>query len=200
MSELEPEAAPDESGAEDPLVADASAGVVGERVSAILRAAEDAADEIRAEARGLSDRLLRKTRETAQVKITELTSEAEQLRREAEDYARDMRMAVEAYATKHRQDAEAEARRLTEGAEGQAKAILETAHARAQRIDEAARRQEETLRAESQRLEQRRRQALRSVGELMAMLEELVDETHEQRLELDETLKDRRLLGRHRAP
>jgi len=67
----------------------------------------------------------------------------------------------------------------------------------AQEIEEGARRHQEAIRAETQRLEERRKQALRGVRELMAILEELLDEAKESaRQPLDETLTDRRLLGR----
>jgi cell division septum initiation protein DivIVA len=174
-----------------------SSDAVGERVSAILRAAEEAAQQMRAEAQRLSDRLLQEARDSAQAKIAELTNEAEQSRREADDYARDLRMAVEAYAKKHRQDAEEGARRLTDEAEARAKTVLESAQAGAQRIEEGARRHQGALRSETQRLEERRRQALTAVRELMTVLEGLLDEAHEEPARaLDETLADRRRLGR----
>jgi len=111
----------------------------------------------------------------------------------------DMRMAVEAYAKKHRHDAEEAARQLTDEAEARAKSILESAQEGAGRIEAGARRHQETLRAETQRLEGARRQALNGVGELMATLQELLgDTTGEPRQELDATLTDRRVLGRHR--
>ena len=203
MSELEREQAMHESGADGTTPPkDASGprdlGAIGERVSAILSAAEDAASEIRADARRKSDQLLQEADRSAQAKIAELTKEAEQSRREADDYARDMRMAVEAYAKKHRHDAEEGARRLTEEAEARVKSVLESAQEGARRIEEGARRHQETLRAETQRLEERRRQALHGVRELMAVLEDLLDEAKGEPSpeKLDETLSDRRLLGR----
>jgi len=204
MSELEREEAtdpPDPSGAPVSDSAGSSdPGAVGEHVSAILRAAEDAAEQIRGDARRLSDRLLRQAREVAQAKIAELTEEAERSRREADEYARDMRMAVEAYAKKHRQDAEKAARQLTDEAEARAKSVLASAEEGARRIEEGARRHEETQRAETQRLEERHRQALTGVRELMAVLQELLDDANEEpRQGLDVTLKDRRQLRRHGA-
>jgi len=201
MSDLRHEEATDTTGAEAPArpsTGDRSpdAGAVGEPVSAILQAAEDAAEQIRTDALRLSDRLLQEARDTARAKIAELTNEAEQSRREADDYARDMRMAVEAYAKKHRQEAEQGARRLTEEAEARAQSVLASAQEGAKEIEDGARRHQETLRAETQRLEERRRQALHGVRELMSILEELLHEANEAREPLDETLTDRRLLGR----
>src|SRR6266487_6313683 len=89
MSELEREQAMHESGADGTTPSeDASGprdlGAIGERVSAILSAAEDAANEIRADARRKSDQLLQEAGRSAQAKIAELTMEAEQSRREAD--------------------------------------------------------------------------------------------------------------------
>ena len=203
MSELEHEEATDESGASGAPISDGSAasnlGAVGEHVSAILRAAEDAAEQIRADAGRLSDRVLEEARDAAQAKIAELTDEAERSRREADDYARDLRMAVEAYAKKHRKDAEEAVRRLTDEAEARAKSVLESAQEGAHRIEEGARQHQEVLRAETRRLDERRRHALDGVRELMAGLEELLDEKKIEPPDLDATLTDRRLLGRRRS-
>jgi hypothetical protein len=203
MSELEREEVTDRPGSSGAPVSDGGSsdpGAVGEHVSAILRAAEDAAAQIRADARRLSDGLLQQAREAAQAKIAELTEEAERSRREADEYARDMRMAVEAYAKKHRQDAEEAAGQLTEEAEARAKSVLESAQESARRIEEGARRHQENLRSETQRLEERRRQALTGVRELMAVLQELLDDANEEpRQGLDATLTDRRHLRRHGA-
>jgi cell division septum initiation protein DivIVA len=175
---------------------------VGRRVSAILAAAEEAAQQIRVDARSAADGMLRKAEEDAEARIVELTHTATEARREADEYARDMRMAVEAYAKKHRHEAEDEARQTTSEAESRAKSILESARERAEKIEQSARRHQEELRAETHRLEDRRRQALRGVRELMAVLEELLQDANQEPARardesLDETLTDRRVLGRH---
>jgi DNA anti-recombination protein RmuC len=182
------------------LAGSSDPGAVGQHVSAILRAAEEAAEQIRADALRLSDRLLEQTREAAGAKIAELTEEAERSRSEADEYARDMRMAVEAYARKHRQDAEEAARDLINQAEARAKSSLESAQEGARRFEDGARRHQEQLRSEIQRLEERRRQALDGIRDLLGILEELVDDAGgEERQELDATLKERGALGRQRT-
>jgi cell division septum initiation protein DivIVA len=92
-------------------------------------------------------------------------------------------------------------RRTVSEAEARAKSILESAREGAERIETGARRHQEELRAETHRLEERRRQALRGVRELMTVLEDLLEEAHEEpRAKRDETLEttlaDRRLLHR----
>jgi hypothetical protein len=201
MNEPEQVEATDESSASDAPVSNVGASsdptAVGEHVSAILRAAEEAAEEIRADARRLSDRLLQQASETARAKIVELTEEAERSHSEADEYARDMRMAVEAYAKKHRQDAEEAARELTDEAEARAKSILESAREAARQAEEDALRHQQALRAETQMLEERRRQALNGVRKLMTILEGLADEASDERSEdLDATLNDRRVIRR----
>ncbi|HEX6491436.1 MAG TPA: hypothetical protein VF002_08725 [Gaiellaceae bacterium] len=205
MSELERETT-EGSGADGaarvrPGPPEADSGGVGERVSAILHAAEEAAEQIRSEARLETDALVREAQREAEAKISELTQTAAETRREADDYARDMRMAVEAYAKKHRQEAEEQARKLTAEAEARAQSILAAAQADAQRLEEAARRHQEALRSETHRLEERRRQALHGVRELMAILEELLEEAHEPAPDetLTGTLEERRRLLGHRS-
>src|SRR3954452_25345360 len=103
MSDLRHEEATDTTGAEAaarPSTGGPSpdAGAVGERVAAILQAAEDAAEQIRTDALRRSDALRPGARDPARPKVGELTNEAPQSRREAHDSARDLRMAVEASA------------------------------------------------------------------------------------------------------
>jgi hypothetical protein len=175
---------------------------VGERVSAILRAAEEAAEQIRADARQKSDARLRQAERDADARIAELSRDAETTRREVEEYARDMRLAVEGYATKHRQDAEEEARRTTSEAEARSKAILESAQENAARLEEGATRHQQALRAETHRLEERRSRVLDGVRELMAVLEELLEDAKAlppRGEALDETLADDRMLSRQRG-
>jgi predicted nuclease with TOPRIM domain len=82
-------------------------------------------------------------------------------------------------------------------AEASAKSILESAREDTQRLEADERGRQEALRTETQRLEEGRRQALDGVRELTAILEELLEGTHEPRgPTLDETLGDRRTLGR----
>ena len=61
----------------------------GSRVAAVLNAAEEAAETIRAEARRHADEVLREAKNDAGARVEELTREAERVRAEADDYARD---------------------------------------------------------------------------------------------------------------
>ena len=176
---------------------DVRARATRDPASAVLTAAEDAAEQIRVDAQRRAGELLHRAEHSTESKIAELTQAADDASREAGEYARDMRMAVEAYAKKHRQDAEEEARRLVADAEARAKSIIESAREDTQRLDADERGRQEALRAETQRLEEGRRQALDGVRELAAILEELLEDAHAPRgPTLDETLGDPRTLGR----
>ena len=84
----------------------------GTRVAAVLNAAEEAAETIRAEARRHADETLRQAKVDADARVEELTREAERVRSEADEYAKDIRGAVDSYGTQARRDAEQEARKL----------------------------------------------------------------------------------------
>ena len=58
---------------------------VGERVAGVLRAAEDAAEQIRADARSEAAAVVERAHEDAAARIQELTRAAEQTRADAED-------------------------------------------------------------------------------------------------------------------
>src|SRR5688500_16566488 len=77
---------------------------VGRRVSAILAAAERAAEELRTEAKREFSELLGRAESDAASRIKELTAEAERTRGDADDYASDVRLAVDAYASQHRRE------------------------------------------------------------------------------------------------
>ena len=120
-------------------------GEVGTRVATVLNAAEDAAEQIRADA----------------------TRAAEDIRRRAENEAR-------AYATRRRQEAEEEAHRVIAEAQAQAHAIRQAAHAEARGIEEAAVREQERFRAQTVALEKRVEHALDGLRGVTAELQDVV--------------------------
>ena len=62
---------------------------LGDRVAHVLNAAEEAANQIRVDARREGVRIIQEAEATAATRVDELTREAEQLREDAEHYARD---------------------------------------------------------------------------------------------------------------
>ena len=118
--------------AEEQAVAQPS---VGDKVNAIIAAAESAAQEITDKARLEAHNILRMAEQQASERITELTREAAQAKTEADQYARDMTEAADSYGTQHRRTVEEEARRLLADAEAKAKEQLETAQAKANELE-----------------------------------------------------------------
>jgi vacuolar-type H+-ATPase subunit H len=72
---------------------------VGDKVNAIIAAAESAAQEITDKARLEAHNILRMAEQEASDRITELTREATQAKAEADQYARDMTEAADSYGT-----------------------------------------------------------------------------------------------------
>lgn len=147
---------------------------VGSRVSAILAAAERAAEELRTEAKREVSELLGRVESDAGARITELTAEAERTRSDADDYASDVRLAVDAYASERRREAEEEGRRAVAEAEEQARAMRETAEDMARQIDGDAHRRVDELRQEITLLEDRRERAFQSLRDVAAQLEDVL--------------------------
>ena len=65
---------------------------IGDAVAGVLRAAEEAAERIRSEARTQAREIVERAQGDASARIAELTREAERTRSDAEDYARDIRV------------------------------------------------------------------------------------------------------------
>jgi cell division septum initiation protein DivIVA len=85
---------------------------VGDRVTAVLAAAEQAADELRADARAESERLVREAEERAQQRVEEIAGEPERLLAEAEQSAADLQARAHEEATRIVAAAEARAAEL----------------------------------------------------------------------------------------
>jgi vacuolar-type H+-ATPase subunit E/Vma4 len=149
---------------------------VGDAVAGVLRAAEEAAEQIRGDARAQAEAILARAREAADTRIEELTREAVRTRSDAEDYARDIRDAVEGYASQQRREAEEEARTILSEAEEQARAMRAAAEGMAEQIEGDAKRRNDGLREEARSLEERRQRVLEGLREMAAQLNELFPE------------------------
>jgi hypothetical protein len=149
---------------------------VGARVTGILEAAEQAAEQIRSDSLRQAHETMRRAETDAEAWIEELTREAQRVRAEADDYARDIRQAVDSYGTQARREAEEEARKLVTDAEEQARATREAAQAMAEQIQEDARRRNEPLQRETRALEERRQRVLDGLRDLAAQLQDALVE------------------------
>ena len=121
---------------------------VGQRVTGVLNAAEEAAAQIRAEAE----------------------SDAARTRQEAEREADQWRME----ANRRRQEAEQEALRKLAEAEAEGKRIREEAEATARETEAATRRRQEELREETRVLEEHRQRALYELRDIAAGLQDVL--------------------------
>jgi hypothetical protein len=159
---------------EDTAAASGRIGDVGSRVDAILRAAEEAGEALRAEARAEAASIRERADQDARARISELTAEADRARREADDYASDIRLAVDAYAAQERREATEEAERARAEAQEEARAMREAAEAMARDIEAEARRRAEDLRQEIRLLDDRRQRAFESLRDVAAQLEDVL--------------------------
>jgi hypothetical protein len=157
---------------------------VGARVTGILEAAEQAAEQIGSDALREASETMRRAEADAQARIEELTREAERVRLEADDYARDIRQAVDSYGTQARREAEEEARALMQSAEDHSRSIRESADAMAEQIQAEAHRRHESLLREAKALEERRQRVLDGLRDLVAQLQDALVEPsgHEESL------------------
>lgn len=149
---------------------------VGEAVAGVLRAAEEAAEKIRAEARTQAIEIVEAARGDATARIEDLTRDAERTRRDADEYANDIRQAVESYGSQQRREADDDARRILAQAEQQARATREAAQEMAGQIEGEARLRNQGLRDEIRSLEERRERVLVGLRELAAELNGLFPE------------------------
>jgi hypothetical protein len=149
---------------------------VGSRVTGILEAAEQAAEQIRSDALREAHETIRRAEANAKVRIEELTREAERTRGEADDYARDIRQAVDSYGTQARREAEEQARQALTAAEDEARAVREAAQAMAEQIQADARKRHEFLNREAKALEERRARVLDGLRDLAAQLQDALVE------------------------
>jgi len=125
---------------------------LGGRLAGVLQAAEEAAQQIRADAE----------------------VEASTIRASADEYAADVRQAVDAYGNQQRREAEADAARTVEAGLAEARAIREAAQAMARRLEDEARAHADGLRSETRGLEERRARAVEDLRDIAATLEDLL--------------------------
>jgi cell division septum initiation protein DivIVA len=149
---------------------------VGDRVSEILQAAEEAADQILTQARAQALDIQGRAEEDAATRVRELSAETERLREEALEYARDTRTAVDSYADQHRREAEQEARELLGAAELEAESVRRSTEERAQQLEEQDRERTQGLREEALALEERRDRTLEELREIALDLRDTMED------------------------
>jgi hypothetical protein len=155
---------------DDPAELAADYGKLGEHVTSVLEAANQAAAKIREEARSaaqeIAERAQREAKtwlDKARAETDELSHEASRLRIEAEEESREMKERANAYATEKRREADRQATAFVAGAKREAseytKAAQERGAALAKNIELS---------------EQRLRQLVGGLRDLAVRLEELL--------------------------
>jgi hypothetical protein len=154
---------------------------VGERVIAILEAAEAAGAQIRADAATAAAEIRNAAELEASVQLQKAGEEAARIQSEAE--AR-----VEALSAEWRREAVERAREEVAEAESHARLTREAGEEAARQIELAARERAEVVRAQVQPLEENMRRALGAFRGISAQLEELLEAEEEPEDSLVEAL------------
>lgn len=150
---------------------------LGDRVAAVLQAAEEAAQQIRSDANTAAEQVTRQAEQESKSMLEQAKSEAQRVRVEADTEAKNTREAVESYATNHRREAEVKAAKVLSEAEVQARASREAAEAMAQRIEESARTLEEEVRDQDRMIRGRMQRYLAALRDVSGQIEEVLGET-----------------------
>jgi hypothetical protein len=164
----------------------------GDRVAAVLQAAEEAAHQIRSDAQTAAEQMTRHAEQSSKTMLEEAKAEAQRVRLEADTEAKNTREAVESYATTHRREAEEKAAKTLAEADAQARAAREAAEAMAQRIEEGARSLEEEVREQERMIRGRMQRYLAALRDVSSQIEEVMGETERAEPTLVEALDPER--------
>jgi hypothetical protein len=167
---------------------DADYARVGEKVTAVLASAQEAAEQMVASARAESERIRSEAQEQAALTAAAAKSEVERLQREretleveAEDYRKESQAAADGYAAGSRAEAEAEAARRLADADERAQAVVAEAEGRARSAEQESVRRQEARAAAAKRYEDRLTSLLDVFRGMTTQLEELVRTDEEAR-------------------
>ena len=155
-----------------------SYGEIGERVAAVLSAAEAAAEQIRTDARRQAEteaeEIRADARRQAEEALEQARQEADGIRAEAAAYETDTHAAVDSFAAERRREAEQQARQQLAHADAQARATREAAEEMAVQIEEGGRQRQLALQEESRSVEEALQRALQELRRMTLQLEALV--------------------------
>jgi hypothetical protein len=164
---------------------------LGDRVAAVLQAAEEAAEQIRTDAKMATEQMTREAKQESTSLLENARNEAQRVRVEADREARNTREAVESYATNHRREAEEKAAKMLSEAESQARASREAAEAMAKQIEERAQTLGEEVREQERMIRGRMQRYLAALRDVSTQIEEVIGETERGEPTLVEALDER---------
>ena len=168
-----------------------SASEIGERIAAILDAAEDSAERIRAEARAEAAEILHRAHERAAARVAELTHEPERLRDDAarvadetraaaEAYSVETRTAADSYSADTRRTADEQARELVAAAQREVDSLRHEANEDVRRIEDEGRRRQEEMDAQLREVTRTRDSAIDNVRAAVAGLRDAAEQLETQ--------------------
>ena len=147
---------------------------VGSRIDQILKAADDAAEQIKAEAREAADAARREAEAAVAARLEEAERECEKLRAETENSVRDVRAAGDAYAAQRRRESDEEAARVLRETQQHARATREAAEVMAKQIESEARARIHELEERGRSIEARLQRVLITLRETSSTVEEVL--------------------------
>lgn len=154
---------------------------VGERVTAVLESARDAAEDIRAKARREAERVRAEADDQAASTVAEaernaeeMRRESEQLRAEAKHYSTETREAADSYAAENRREADAAATRMISEAEERVRKARAEAKRKAKQTEEEGLKRQAAIVAEAGRFEDRLQKLLTVFRGMTDQLEDLL--------------------------
>jgi hypothetical protein len=151
---------------------------LGDRMAGILQAAEEAAEQIKAEARTEAVSIRRRAEEAAAARAGQAKQAAERLRSQANQDAAEIRRTGESGASGQRREADEQAARTLADAENQTRATREAAVAMERQIHDSARARAQSFERETAPLEAQLRRTLAGLRELTSALEDLTGARH----------------------
>ena len=165
---------------------------LGDRVAAVLQAAEEASTQMRNDAQLAAERMTRQAEQESKSLLEEAKAQAQRVRVEADSEAKNTREAVETYATRHRREAEEKAAKLLSDAEAQARASREAAEAMARQIEERAQTLGEEVREQERMVRGRMQRYLAALRDVSGQIEDVLGETERPEPTLVEALDPER--------
>jgi hypothetical protein len=159
---------------------------VGQRIAAILDAAEASAEKIRGDARTEATEIVRQAHERAATRMEELTREPERIRDEAaqaadatraaaDAYSSETRAAADGYSVETRAAADTYAAQTRAAADADARQLRQDAESDVRKIEEEGRRRQKELADQTRRLAEVRDEAVGKVREAIGGLRGAAD-------------------------
>jgi hypothetical protein len=163
---------------------------VGAHVASVLASADNAAEQIREEARREAIRINEDARQDAariRQEAEEAVQESDRQRSDIEKYIAEARTTADRYAEEKQQQADAEASNTRVNAENDARSIVGAAERRARAIEKAARLRGAEIEEESRSAEERLKELLAIVRTLTGKLEDTLSVEEDEAVLTDDT-------------